>query len=395
MIYAITGAVVLLLVALLVIIFFKRSHRRKAQRYSIRNNLIPMGPSNELRALRTTIEKMVKENTEFSPKKQFEELELNDERRATHQHCKTALKYTSKVKTRCLNAFPDVIPYESTRVILKTKIKGTNYINASWLNKAEREGPYAIPTLNPYIPFSNLNIITTQNPMSHTKEHYYQMLYENYITVVVSFCTRQEFGSKELYSDIEEEISKLKIKLSPGKLITPFLAQRNVEIHHSGDNSNQNLRIFQFVDWPDFGLGKKTNDCRDKFLSAISLMRKMIGKDKTTTNMVVQDGNGGVGGAAVFVVLLKLFQAVDESIDNANPEGELSEDKKMVLNVFETVNCMRKKREKLVHTFAEYLFMIECLLDYVKEKPHFDNLSIDDFHESKSFEDTIYFTVIK
>ena len=98
--------------------------------------------------------------------------------------------------------------------------------------------------------------------------------------------------------------------------------------------------MFQFVDWPDFGLGKKTDDCRQTFLSAISLIRKMIGKDKTTTNMVVQDGNGGVGGAAVFVVLLKLFQAVDESIDNASPEGELSEDQKMVLNVFETVNCM-------------------------------------------------------
>ena len=61
-------------------------------------------------------------------------------------------------------------------------------------------------------------------------------------------------------------------------------------------------------------------------------MRKIIGKDITTTNMVVQDASGGVGGAAVFVVLLKLLQAVDESIENASPEGELSKDQIQFLN---------------------------------------------------------------
>ena len=393
--YGIAGGGGLLVTIAVAIVFLKCLNKNKRVKYSPSKNLIPMGPTNELLALRTTIEKMVKENTEFSPTKQFEELVLNDERRADHFPCKMALKYNSRVQARCLNVFPDIIPNDSTRVILSKKIKGSNYINATWLNKAAKEGVYAVPTLNPYISFTKLNIITTQNPMSQTKEHYYQMLYENYITEVVKFSTRDEFISDEFYSESEEKINVFKINFRKGKLIAPFLAVRNIDIYHSDDNTFQSLRMFQFIDWPDFTLGIKTENHKDKFLSALCLIRKMIGKDITTTSMVVQDASGGVGGAAVLVVLLKLLQAVDESIDNASPEGELSEDQIQVLNVFETVNTMRKKRAKLVHSFAEYLFLIECLLDYVNEKPHYDKLNIDHFHESKTIEDAVYYTIKK
>ena len=392
---AIIAACGLLLTIILVIFFLKHLKKRNGTKNNRSECLIPMGPTNELLALRNTIGTMIKGNTEFSPKKQFEELEINDERRADHFPCTMALKYSSKIKARCLNANPDVIPYDSTRVVLRKKIKGTNYINATWLNKAEKEGEYSVPTLNPYIPFSKLNIITTQNPMKQTEQHYYQMLYENYITVVICFCSRNEFKSSEFYSEFDEQINVFKVKMLKGKVIAPFLAVRNVEVYHSGDKDTQKFRMFQFIDWPDFGMCGKTDEYRGKFLSAISLMRKMIGKDNTTTNMIVQDAIGGVGGAAVFVILLKLLQAVDESIDNATPDGELSDYQMTILNVFETVNCMRKKRAKLVSSFAEYLFMIECLLDYVNEKQYFNKLTIENFHDSKVVEDSIYFTTIK
>ena len=121
-------------------------------------------------------------------------------------------------------------------------------------------------------------------------------------------------------------------------------------------------------------------------------MRRMIGKDKTTTNLVVQDANGGVGGAAVFIILLKLLQAVDESIDNSDVDGELSSDAMTSLNVFQTVNVMRKKRAKLIKTLEQYTFMNDCLLDYVHDKPYFDNLTVEDFYDSVVLEKSAYFT---
>ena len=139
-------------------------------------------------------------------------------------------------------------------------------------------------------------------------------------------------------------------------------------------------------------LAEKTVEDRNNLVSAIILLRKVVGKDMTTANMVVQDANGGVGGAAVFIVLLKLLQAVDKSIDNADVDGQLSSGEITNLNVFQTVNIMRKRRAKLVSTLAEYRFMTDCLLRYVQDKPHFDNLKTEDFHQSKVMEESIYFT---
>ena len=218
------------------------------------------------------------------------------------------------------------------------------------------------------------------------------MLYENYVHVVVDICTAECFDSDEFHLENSKQFNHLQVKMSKGKLVTPFLASRYIEVHNSNDNHTQKLRLFRFVDWPTMVLAEKTVEDRNTFVSSIILLRKVMGKDMTTTNMVVQDANGGVGGAAVFIILLKLLQAVDESIENADAEGQLSSSTITNLNVFQTVNIMRKRRAKLVSTLAEYRFMTDCLLRYIQDKPHFDNLRTEDFHQSKVMEESIYFT---
>ena len=351
-----------------------------------------IGPKNELVSLRAITTAINKENSTFPAEKQFEELELNDERRVDHYPSSVGRRYNSKHAKRSLNVFPDVIPYDSTRVILRNTIRGVDYINATWLNRAEEEGPYAVPIMTPYLPFSKINIITTQNPMPQTMEHYYQMLYENYIQVVVDICTPECFDFNEIQSENTQQFNHLEVKMSQGKLVTPFLASRFLEVHNSNDKHIQRLRLFRFIEWPKMVLVEKTAEERKNLVSTISLLRNMIGKDNTTANIVVQDANGGVGGAAVFVILLQLLQAVDESIDKADADGQLSSDAMANLNVFQTVNVMRKKRAKLIHTLAEYRFMSDCLLGYVQDKPDFDNIKIEDFHNSKVLEESIYFT---
>ena len=86
------------------------------------------------------------------------------------------------------------------------------------------------------------------------------------------------------------------------------------------------------------------------------------------------------------------MQAVEESIESANSDGELSSDQLTSLNVFQTVNMMRKNRAKLVRTFEEYTFMTDCLLEYVEEKAYLDNLVVDDFYASAVLEKSMYFT---
>ena len=390
------GSVFLISIAIAITVVIKcRTNNTYILRKGMESKSVQLnefGPKNEPSALNTTITNINKGNATFSLEKQFEELELNDERRKRHYPCNIGLRYCSKNPSRSLNVDPEVIPYDATRVVLKTPIKNSDYINATWMNKAAKEGDYATPTMTSYVPYSKLNVILTQDPMPQTMAHYYQMIYDNYVDVVIQICSRDDFDTKEIHFETHQTILNFDIKTTSANLLTAFLVKRSVEIHNNEQDYKQTYSLIQFIDWPKMIVQPAVNEDRKKFLSAISLIRKMIGKGKSTVNMVVQDNKGGVGGAAVYVALLQLMQAVDESIESANADGELSSDQLTSLNVFQTVNMMRKNRAKLVRTFDEYTFMTHCLLEYVQDNAYFDNLVVDDFYASAVREKSMYVT---
>ena len=282
------GSVFLILIAIAIIVVIKCRTKNK---YTLGKNkesksiqLNEFGPKNEPSALNTTITNINKGNATFSLEKQFEELELNDERRKSHYPCTIGLRYNSKNTARSLNVDPEVIPYDATRVVLKTPIKNSDYITATWMNKAAKEGDYATPTMTPYVPYSKLNIILTQDPMAQTMAHYYQMIYDNYVDVVIQICSRDDFDTKEIHFETQQTILNFDIKTTNANLLAPFLVKRSVEIHNKEQNHNQTFNLIQFIDWPEMIVEPAVKMDRKNFLSAISLIRKMIGIVSRKTN---------------------------------------------------------------------------------------------------------------
>ena len=81
--------------------------------------------------------------------------------------------------------------------------------------------------------------------------------------------------------------------------------------------------------------------------------------------MVIEDTNGGIRGAACFAAVYRLLQKVDEIC--MPPSGGCpppAKDQKM--DVYNTMNDLRKARQKMVSNFYEYQYILQCVVDYVK-----------------------------
>ncbi len=77
-------------------------------------------------------------------KEEFRELEENDRKRSGIKSNLTMAqgqRYNDG-KNGKLNINKDVLPYDQTRVRLKSPIHGIDYINASWIQKATESNPY-------------------------------------------------------------------------------------------------------------------------------------------------------------------------------------------------------------------------------------------------------------
>ena len=67
-----------------------------------------------------------------------------------------------------------ILPYDETRVHLKTRTQYGDYVNASWIN------------------IGNCRLISAQSPLPQTVEHFLQMVQENGVSVIVTLTKEEE-----------------------------------------------------------------------------------------------------------------------------------------------------------------------------------------------------------
>ena len=116
---------------------------------------------------------------------------------------------------------------------------------------------------------------------------------------------------------------------------------------------------FDFLAWPSDGLKALTDI--EKLVSSICIIRNEIKPHQTSSfKLFAHDLRGGVQGAAAFVILYDLMQQIDEGLtdDNRIKESATS------LDVFNTVNRIRKDRANAIEDFATYNALFLCLNYY-------------------------------
>ena len=325
-----------------------------------------------------TIEDLIhhsfKYTDDFYAKEEYDELEKLDKKRNTVTR---NFLMTHGSRYKILNVNQESLPYDYNRIVLKKKINGVDYINATWMKEVGNEGVYDELIYNNYLPFLKVNFILAQAPIPETYHHYIEMLYEKKVNLVVHIENEMNNPPDRLsgLSDppewLRSSFGALSCQLLEHFSLDENLSQQNIMIKKF-DKTRQ-IKHFCFVTWPsndDF----REDNAKD-WLRAINLIRKEMKNSFTNFTVVCQDQSGGISGASSFLALYPLLQSLDEEIREMNSLPKESINPEMhVINLFQVVKDMRQKRAHVVQTFNEYRFLYRCLAFYSRNKQDLDKI---------------------
>ena len=119
----------------------------------------------------------------------------------------------------------------------------------SWINRIDNEDDvYDMPVLEPYLPFSRINFIVSQEPMLDTLQRYYQMLYENSVDIVIKVGNEYNLPQEEI--DKVYFFGSITKKTTCTKRIHKYLLRSEVEFFNTTSKIKygHNTIYFQFTD---------------------------------------------------------------------------------------------------------------------------------------------------
>lgn len=162
------------------------------------------------------------------------------------------------------NRYRDIMPYDSTRVVLKDNPNG-DYINASFVNME-------IPSsaiINRYI--------ATQGPLCNTCNDFWLMIWEQKSSLIVSATPLVERGRNKCFkywpdmneeSDVGNGLKVLCIK----EMESPSMIEREFKLTQTRDQlETRYLTHIQYVAWPDHGVPEDSSD----FLVLVNKVRNI------------------------------------------------------------------------------------------------------------------------
>ena len=214
------------------------------------------------------------DNTFIKPTKQkFDDLEETDRKRCGLKSDLTmsqGRRYNDGKKGK-MNINKDILPYDQTRVKLKFPINGVDYINASWIQRVKENHVY--DDVYDFLEASKINFLLTQDPTPDTEQHFYQMMFEQLVDIVVHIGSETNLcrWNRVSYGNVSKQLVD-RVKLEKN------LIREKIDIFVERERSviNHRLTVYHFTAWPSddqFG-----NADSKKILTMICLIQRDIGK---------------------------------------------------------------------------------------------------------------------
>jgi len=243
-----------------------------------------------------------------------------------------------KAENKPYNRYRDVLPYDHSRVPLKSVAK-TDYINASFVEVPEVKRRY----------------ILSQGPLSNTVDHFWTMVWEQECKAVIMLNRVIEKGTLKCHpywpqntgDRVECEESGLVVvneSCIPGQhynLTTLSLASKEGE--------TRTVLHFQYTTWPDFGVPTSP----DTFLEFLGAVRDSGSLDSNLGPAVIHC-SAGIGRSGSFIL-------VDSCLRRAEEEGPAS------VNVRQTLLNMRTFRMGLIQTEDQLKFSYLSIIEGARQ----------------------------
>ncbi|XP_054652545.1 tyrosine-protein phosphatase non-receptor type 21 isoform X2 [Dunckerocampus dactyliophorus] len=244
------------------------------------------------------------------------------------------------------NRFQDVLPYDDTRVeLVPTKENNTGYINASHVR------------IN--VGGDEWNYIATQGPLSNTCQDFWQMVWEQGVTIIAMVTAEEESGREKSFRYWPRLGSRHNtVTYGRFKITTRFrtesgcYATTGLKIKHLLTGQERTVWHLQYTDWPDHGCPEDLKGFLTYLEEIQSVRRHTNSISNTNTNLpVLVHCSAGVGRSGV-VILSEIMIACLE-------HNEMLDVKSVLLK-------LRGQRMMMVQTLSQYNFIYKVLIQYLR-----------------------------
>eukprot|EP00118_Oscarella_pearsei_P002924 m.12210 g.12210 ORF g.12210 m.12210 type:complete len:2074 (+) comp23876_c0_seq1:117-6338(+) len=241
------------------------------------------------------------------------------------------------------NRFPNLVPFDHTRVKLAVDPGQPDYINASHVKLVvgRRVQRY----------------ICTQSPLKKTIDDFWRMIWEQKCPVIAMITGLVESGKEKCVrywpnkpgSKMRLHHQTFEVTLESQHKFGDYIS-RVLKIRNVPDDKSRHVVHLQFTAWPEHGIPQDLM-AMVKFVSAA---RKAVGG---STDSVTVHCGAGFGRTGVFLVTDCILGSIEEDC---------------TVNVLDFVRSMRESRPNMVQTKDQYLFCYKAYqsaLQSLKPKP--------------------------
>ncbi|CAG9865127.1 unnamed protein product [Phyllotreta striolata] len=237
------------------------------------------------------------------------------------------------------NRYRDILPYDTTRVVLKTVDNGSDYINANFIDMS----------------ISNTDVtnryIATQGPLSTTVEEFWSMVLQEDSNLIVMLTTLIEKGRSKCHKYWPDLDGILTLKDIIVKCVKEEIDQsesfvfRDFVVVDVKDNVSKEIKHMQYVAWPDHGVP----DSPVEFLAFTERVRA----NRAEGSPVVVHCSAGIGRTGV-MVLMETALCLMEAGEPVYP--------------LEIVKTMREQRAMMIQNASQYRFVCESVFAAYEDK---------------------------
>ncbi|XP_061200276.1 tyrosine-protein phosphatase non-receptor type 3 isoform X6 [Neopsephotus bourkii] len=231
------------------------------------------------------------------------------------------------------NRYKDVLPYDATRIILQGD---EDYINANYVNM---EIP-SVGIVNRYI--------ATQGPLPHTCAHFWQVVWDHKLSLIIMLTTLTERGRTKCHQYWPDppdvmEYGSFRVRCQSEDCTIAYVV-REMVITNIETEQHHTVTHLQYVAWPDHGVPDDSMD----FLEFVTCMRPKRVKNEP----VLVHCSAGIGRTGVLVTMETAMCLIERN----QPVYPL-----------DIVRKMRDQRAMMVQTSSQYKFVCEAILRVYKE----------------------------
>ncbi|KAB1279994.1 Tyrosine-protein phosphatase non-receptor type 3 [Camelus dromedarius] len=237
------------------------------------------------------------------------------------------------------NRYKDVLPYDTTRVLLR----GTeDYINASYVNME--------------IPAANLvnKYIAAQGPLPHTCAQFWQVVWDQKLSLIVMLTTLTERGRTKCHQywpdppDVMEHGSfHIRCQSEDCTIAYVFREMLVTNTKVSGarmTGEEHTVTHLQYVAWPDHGVPDDSSD----FLEFVNYVRSL----RVDGEPILVHCSAGIGRTGVLVTMETAMCLIERNLP---------------VYPLDIVRKMRDQRAMMVQTSSQYKFVCEAILRVYEE----------------------------